>query len=255
MSEVLIDTNIIYYLSGYSLNENFKIELFKNDKHNIIITFFSLIEILSKKLNKKELKKILLYLKSNCETIIKSKDIKISMDNIFGKCANSNFKRKHIKNLLLKSAIEYFSDLMSEILLLLGGIYSGSLQKKDSDESYTAFSRSINVINKVSSELKALACDKFINMLEKYYTYNQDDKYIKKQFNSLMTELLKMYNLIYTAFLKLDVNSLHFDQDFNNLKKQKIESNITQEDLQKAFKKYYKLIYFLIKLKFSSNFL
>lgn len=241
MKSVIIDTNIVYYLSDVSTSAKFDKTKFESDKNKISITFFSLLEILLKfQYDKPNLIKTMNYLNENCMAFIHKQDENISYNHIFKKCLSSKNKLKYYKNKFTSSSIEYFIDFMVEFSLLIGGLYLGVLYKTDRQKNNISFLKSINFANHLHKELYNVGAENFKELFVNFYNSHHKSKIETRKLGliEIIIEIFKMFTLLYETHKVLDPKSESFEDDFNTLKKQVKERTLDLKELNLKFSQY-----------------
>lgn len=238
---VLVDTNIVYYLCGISSSIIFDDKKFKSDKNQIAISFFSFFEILIKFQNDKiHLTQTLKYLNNNCIAFIHLQKEHISYNNIFKKCLYSKNKIKYYREKFTNLVIECFIDFMSDISLLIGGLYLGVLYKTEKEKDETKFLKSVFCANKLQPAFKKSCDDDFKELFNKYYNSHNKNKSDERklQFEDIITELFKTVLFIYESYKVLNPNSETFTNEFEDLKTHIKETPLDLKDLKIKFSKY-----------------
>lgn len=237
---VLVDTNIVYYLCGISSSIIFDDEKFKSDKNQIAISFFSFFEILIKFQNDKiHLTKTLKYLNDNCIAFIHLQKEHISYNNIFKKCLYSKNKIKYYREKFTNLVIECFVDFMSDLSLLIGGLYLGVLYKTEKEKNKTEFLKSVFCANKLQPAFKKSCDENFKGLFNKYYNSHNKNKSDERklQFEDIITELFKAVLFIYESYKVLNSNSETFTNEFEDLKTHTLNLNPIYFDLIKSGEK------------------
>ena len=245
--QVLIDTNILYYLSNISINKKFNLEKFKrhlaNDNVELSISYFTLFEVLTKfdrLQDKQNLHRVLQFLSYNVPHFCYDKSSTISYDDVYDKCIlsdkNCTYYKKHLQQLVIK----YFSDFLTNISLLLGGMYLYLLHFNQSYPKDEHYQKSILYINSIQDKLfEQLEID-ISSMFNDYY--NSDDELLLKKekrkvtFYKTLEDLFKPFNVVYTCYSRFSLEEIRDDKKFNNLiELTKNDCSINLEDLKKKF--------------------
>jgi len=245
---IILDTNIIYYLVGLSSDSNFNIEKFNEDvkvnNQELSITYFTLFEILTKfgqRKTKSILHKILSFLHENHIGIYYDFTSKISHKNIYKKCLNSSNKCKYYKNHLRFQVQKYFSSFLSDMLLLLGGIYLHLIYLNEKNEN--AYNKSIMYINKFYEEFFINIKNNIDEMYNDYFTSYEMLKIRKEnrknKFISILQDVFKLIKVLYKCFNEISVEELKKEEQVENIKNLvRLDNSINIEEANILFKQF-----------------
>lgn len=247
MSDVIIDTNMVYYLSlpNKSYTKRFKIDEFLKDGHTIGITIFTFLEILNKifdknkSINKEYKGCVLTYLENNCEFLLDN-DIfeKSNYNHIFKKCRESYNKRKYYKNVCINSIKDHYVHFMSDFSLVTGILFLSIIYKLDNDKDEYVFERSRRIIHGLQAKIRTTTEEYFEKEFVKYLSSKNKQEQFFQSFEKIFIDIIKMCDFIYAGSKELHPGCKNYEKEFQELKNKKMSQSVHLKDYKQSFDDY-----------------
>ena len=244
---ILIDTNIVYYLSGISNNKKFDLTNFEaflaSNDCELAISYFTFFEILTKfdrREDKEKLCKVLYFLSTRVQYFCYNQDSGICYNHIFEKCIKSSNKCKYYKTHLRPLIIQYSVNFLAELCMLLGGMYLYLIHYNKKNSSEESLQRSILYINSVFNKLFEQIELELTLMYDRYYNSNEElsirKEHRKHKLYEVLEQLFKIVSVVYRSYDELSLDELKSTEDFERLKDStKNDNSIDFNDLKSKF--------------------
>ena len=210
---IIIDTDIIYYLTTTSKDCHFDKIKFLNDikskNFNVYLTYYSLFEIMNKfslRQDNKEFNDILTYFINNNFGIIYDYELDISITNLFQKCLSKN-KKRYYRNKIKDNLIPYIAGILTGFSILFSLFWIsiiGDNEKIYIDECKKTRQWTFEKLNILKNTLNNV----YIEILNEYYSINlnklkERKKILKSKINDTILDTFKVHKIIYEYYKQI----------------------------------------------------